>query len=84
VYVTYDVRTAGATPYFSVEKLTDPAGAYATCDETLPMTTERTRTSIDVAEKSQGVGFRFTQMAPSADTRFHQIDIEAHGMEMSR
>jgi hypothetical protein len=83
-YFTYDLRTAGGSPSFLVEKLTDPAGAYVACAENLPVTTRRSRRAVDVREKTQGVAFRLTQQVPSADSRLSQIDLELHGLEMSR
>jgi hypothetical protein len=83
-WFTYDLRSAGATPYIIVEKVIDPSGSYVACAENLIATTQRSRRSIDIREKAQGVALRLTQQAPSADTKLSRIDLGLHGMEPSR
>lgn len=84
-YVTYDIRTAGASPYLQAAAIFSPEdAAYENLSPTLVTTTEQQREPVEVRERALGIGLRLTQVGASADTRLAEIELEGHVLEGSR
>jgi hypothetical protein len=86
IYVTYDIRTAGASPTLQVAYTLDPTvgSAYTVSDHQLPTTVTQRRSPVGVRKPALGVGFKIDQLIPSADTRIYAIEAEGHGEEPNR
>jgi hypothetical protein len=85
--LTYDIRTAGASPFLRVESATSPeVGApYTTLSDILPTTTSmQDRESVRIAERALGIALRITQVGASADTRLGEIELDQHVLEGMR
>ncbi len=84
--IGYDLRApGGGSPYLQVETIMSPeATSYRARTPTLPATTKKTRRSVDVREKSVGVGLRIVQVGASTDTRLYEIELAGYPHEASR
>lgn len=86
LFVGYDIRTAGAAPLLSVGYVTSPEVglAYTSLADQYPTTLKYSRRQGAVGTMGPGIGFKFTQVGASADTRFYDLGLEAHPMDPSR
>jgi hypothetical protein len=85
-WFSYDLRALpGGAPYFQADAVFSPEStAYETLTPTLPATTKADRFPANVRRKAHSVGFRLTQVGPSSDTRFYEVELEGHALEGSR
>lgn len=84
-YISYDVRTAGASPYLTVSAIFSPEDTnYVALTPTLTTSTKLERKPVAINRRATGVGLKIVQTGASADTRLHGIEIEAHPVEKSR
>lgn len=84
-YLSYDIRTAGASPYLQVSKIVSPDDTtYDVTTPNLPATTMMKREAFNVREKAYGIALKIAQVGASADTRLYDIELEGHALEGSR
>lgn len=84
VYVTHDVRSAGASPSLAVSVITSPESSSYTSIGSFPTTTKQERKAVDVRRQTLGVGFKIAQVGASADTRLSEVELEGWPLEESR
>ncbi len=85
VYVSYDVRTAGASPYLLASAIFSPEDtAYLALGPTLPLTSKMERRPVEVRRRAHGIGVKLAQVGASADTRIYEAELEGHALEASR
>lgn len=85
LYVSYDLRTGGGSPYLTVSKITSPEDTnYVACTPTLATTTKFDRKAVEVRRKALGFGFKIAQTGASADTRIGELEFEGHPEEPSK
>ena len=85
VFVNYDIRTAGASPYLQVSAVFSPEDtAYTLLTPTLGTTIELTREAVGVREQAYGIGLKLAQVGASADTRLYEVELEGHLLEGTR
>jgi hypothetical protein len=86
LYVSYDIRTAGASPLLRASALVTPesGASYSTLTPDLITTTKQRRAPVGVRKVALGVGLKITQVGASADTRIYGIEAEGHAQERSR
>lgn len=82
-YVTYDIRDAGSdNPYLTLSYIDSPEEtSYTTVSPTLPETSEITRVHRAINKPMRGIAFKVAQTAPSSDTRFYDLELEASERE---
>jgi hypothetical protein len=84
-YITYDVRTAGASPSLSLGMILSPEDtSYDTLLPALATTTQQKRKPVEVRRKALGLGLKIDQVGASADTRLYEVELEGHALEASR
>lgn len=85
-YITYDLRSAGGTPYLSADYILSPeeAAAYVALGVQLPATTQEARKRFTVGKRGIGLGLRLTQVGASADTRLADIELDFDVLEQMR
>lgn len=84
-YLTYDMRSAGASPRFDVSMVTSPLGEVygSALTPTLPFTTKIDRKAVEVRRRALGVAIKIVQVGASADTSLYGIEYEGHPIEGS-
>lgn len=84
-YLSYDIRTAGASPYLQVASIVSPEDeTYDNLTPTLKTTTKIERRPFDVRRKAPGVALLISQVGASADTRLYDIELEGHALSDDR
>ncbi len=79
MYFTYDIRTAGASPYLQVSSVLSPEStSYVMNTPNLVTTTQQQRAAVDIRRKANGIGLKIAQAGLSADTRLSEIEFEGH------
>jgi hypothetical protein len=86
VYAGYYMTDAATdNPVLTVSYTDDlSVGAYTAISETLPETTVRTRTRLDVGNASEGIAFKLVQTNASGATNLHSVEAETMTSERSR
>jgi hypothetical protein len=85
LYLSYDIRTAGASPLLRVSFTVDPTvGAAYTVAGDLATTTVQQRKPVGIRRAALGVALKIEQVGASADTRIFGIEAEGHPREASR
>lgn len=86
LYITYDIRTAGASPALRVSYTVDPSpgAAYVTATPDLITTLVQQRRAVGIRKAALGVALKIEQVGASADTRIFGIEAEGHAWEQSR
>lgn len=85
-YFTYDIRTAGASPYLQADFCLSPEenAPYTAMAGTLPTTTRVMREPLEVRQRNVGVGLRLTQVGASAATRLAEVEFDVNPLELMR
>ena len=84
--ITYDIRSAGGSPYIAVSYVTSPeeGAVYQSLSGVLPTTTKQTRRPVEIRQRALGIGLKLTQVGASADTSVSEIELDVNMLEGMR
>lgn len=84
-YLSYELTAPSTVASLTLSYITAPEStSYTAISSTFGEVAAYTRARVPLRFVARGIGFKVAQTNASADTRIHELEVEAHALESSR